>query len=445
VLAPDTRYAKNDDGLAIAYQTVGEGPTDIVFLPVFGCIDQHWDDPEYTHLLSRLADIGRLILLDARGIGASDPVPLGGLPTPERWVDDLHVVLDAVESENAAVVAAGMFGIMGMVFAATFPERTKALVLIDSYARWLRADDYPGPGTSEGIESIVDIFRQTWGTGISTLMSIPSRADDPAFRRWVARAERLTASPAELAAYWTWGLSLDVREILPVIQAPTLVVHNDPATVTTIELSQYLASNIGGARLLSFKRRDSYLFSRVEGDRLIDHIEEFVTGAPPLPDPGRSLSTVLFTDIVGSTEHAVRLGDKRWSDLLGRHDQILDAELARHRGRKVLPTGDGLLATFDGPERAIRCAKDICGAVRRLDLEIRAGVHTGEVLHRGQSIDGIAVHIGQRVTAMARSGEVLVSSTVRNLVTGSDLRFVDRGFHELKGMPEAWQLFALES
>ena len=441
---PDTRYTRNADGLALAYQTLGEGPGDVVFLSDFGCIDLVWEDPEYSQFLGRLSGLGRLILLDPRGIGASDPVPLGGLPSPERWTDDLRVVLDAVESTRATVICSGLLGVMGMVFAATYPERTASLVLIDGFARLLGSEDYPSGATPEGLQAVVDLFGRTWGLGVSTAMSTPSRSGDEAFLRWLARTERLTASPAEVTSYWTWGFGLDLRQVLPVIGVPTLVVHNEPNPIPA-EHSRYLAEHIQGAQLIEHNRKDSFLFSRTEGDRLIDHIEEFITGVPPKPRLDRALATVLFTDIVASTSMASELGDVKWASLLDRHDELLGHELDRHHGRKVVSTGDGVLATFDGPERAVRCAQSICRSVQVLGIDVRAGVHAGEVQRRGEDIAGLAVHIGARVANLAGAGEVFVSSTVKDLVAGSGIEFAHRGDHQLKGVPGSWSLYLVRA
>jgi class 3 adenylate cyclase len=389
--------------------------------------------------------MGRLIMFDPLGTGASDPVPLGGLPTPEKWIDDLRIVLDTTGSTSTVIVSCNIYGVMAMFFAATYPERTKALVLIDSFARWLGADDYPSEATQETLETVLHVFRDSWGKGIGTAMNTPSRAKDPSFLRWLARTERMGASPTEITAYWAWGMTLDVRQVLPVIGVPTLVMYNDPNYLIPGIHSRYLAEHIRGARYVELNRRDSYLMKRQEGDRVLDHVEEFITGAPPTREPDRVLTTVLFTDIVSSTEHASRLGDRPWAELLDRHDEILVLELNRHKGHKVAPTGDGLFATFDGPVKAIRCAHAICDSVRPLGIEVRAGVHIGEVQRRGDGVDGLAVNIGQRVSALAGPGEVLVSSAARNLAAGSGIQFTDRGAHVLKGVPNEWQLYRADA
>ncbi|MHB8662832.1 MAG: adenylate/guanylate cyclase domain-containing protein [Acidimicrobiales bacterium] len=444
VEVPETRYVKTEDGLAVAYQVIGDGPRDIVLIPFVPCIDVMWEEPSYAHVLQRLARIGRLIMFDWRGFGASDPVPLGALPTAENWTDDARVVLDAVGSTAASIVCHAPMGFMGMLFGATYPERTSALILIDPYAKTMVADGYPLGSTPEEMEAFSQVtIDQAWGTAASTPLFAPSRALDERFVRWLARYERGAASPAVIAAIARWNFRLDMRPVLPTIRVPTLVLlHQGEPWEPQAALGRYVADNIPGAQTRSLSGSD-FLFFSEGADELVDHIEEFITGVPPDREADRSLATVLFTDVVSSTEHASRLGDRRWTDLLDRHDALVSRELERHRGRKVNPTGDGLLATFDGPARAVRCAQAICGGVRELGIEVRAGLHTGEVELRGADIGGIAVHIGQRVSALAGPGEVLVSRTVTDLVAGSGIGFDDRGEYELKGVPGKWRLFAV--
>jgi len=438
---PETHYARTPDGINIAYQALGEGPRDILFAPSETCIDVMWDEPSFAHALHRLARLGRLICLDFRGFGGSDPVPLAALPTPELWMDDARVVLDAVGSTTAHVVATGGSGFIGMLFAATYPERTESLVLIDAAARTIWAEDYPGVPV-ELVDAYIRWVEGEWGTGAVTAAIAPSRAGDAAFRRWAGRFERGSHSRSFTSVLLSWLANLDLRAVLPAIRVPTLVLHREASQVRMPASSQYLADHIVGARLASVSGTDSTFFTE-EADAFLDHIEEFVTGVPPVREPDRALATVLFTDIVASTEHATRLGDQRWRQLLDQHDDIAARELDRHRGRKVNPTGDGMLATFDGPARAVRCAQAIVAAVRPLGIEVRAGVHTGEVELRGDDIGGIAVHIGQRVSALAGPGEVLVSRTVTDLVAGSGLEFEERGEHELKGVPGKWAIYAV--
>ncbi len=439
---PETRYAKNDNGLSIAYQTLGEGATDIVVLPTLTCVDLMWEEPSLAHVLRRLARIGRVICFDPSGAGASDPVPLGALPTPEAWMEDTRAVLDAVGSTTANLVCHGARAFLGMLFAATYGERTNTLTLIQAFARSLWAEDYPCGAPPDLFERFIDRTAQAWGTGANVAVWAPSKAGDDTFRRWWGRYERGLWSPATYMAVMRWGSKLDLRSVLPAIRVPTLVLHREDDQRVPLDHGRYLADHIPGARLVVVPGTD-FMFFTQGADEIVDHIEEFITGAPPVREPDRALATVLFTDIVDSTDHASRLGDKNWTDLLDRHDELVSRELERHRGRKVNPTGDGILATFDGPARAVRCAQAICEAVRNLGIEVRAGLHTGEVELRGEDIGGIAVHIGQRVSALAGPGEVLVSRTVTDLVAGSGLAFEERGEHDLKGVPGRWPIYAV--
>jgi class 3 adenylate cyclase len=442
VKTPETRYAKNDDGLSIAYQTLGEGSTDIILLPTYTCVDVMWEEPSLAHVLRRLARIGRLICFDVTGIGASDPAPLDAFPTSEAFMEDTRAVLDAVGSTTAHLVCHGGSGFLGMLFAATYGERTNTLTLLQSFARLLRAEDYPCGAPSHVFEGFKDLTAQRWGTGANVDLLAPSKAGDDTFCRWWGRSERAFQSPAQREANLRWFAKLDVRSILPAIRVPTLVLHREDDRVSPPDYGRYLADHIPDAQLVTVPGTDNMFFTQ-GADEIVDHIEEFITGAPPVREPDRVLATVLFTDFVDSTGHAARLGDKKWRQLLDRHDTLVARELERHRGRKVNPTGDGILATFDGPARAVRCAQSIVESVKPLGIEVRAGLHTGEVELRGEDIGGIAVHIGQRVSALAAPGEVVVSSTVVDLVAGSGLAFEDRGEHELKGVPRRWRVYVV--
>lgn len=441
VRAPETQFVQRADGLHIAYQVSGEGPREVVFVPTAHCADLMWDEPRAAHFLDRLANIGRLVLVDFWGFGASDPVPLGALPTPEAWMEDLRVVLDAVGSAKANIVSHGGSGFLGMLFAATYPERTETLTLVETTARLERSDDYPIGVPRPDLDAFVAEDKRLWGTVEHARLWAPSHQDDGQFCRWLARMERGASSKASQEARFRWLIDLDMRAVLPSIRVPTLVVNRERDFMNPQRNARFLQEHIEGSRLVVVPGTD-YLPFPQEADVIADCIEEFVTGAPPMQMPDRALATVLFTDIVGSTAHATRLGDRRWSELLDQHDAVIARELARFRGRKVNPTGDGMLATFDGPARAVRCAAAICDAVRPLGVEVRAGLHVGEVELRGDDIGGIAVHIGQRISGVATPGEVLVSRTVTDLVAGSGIEFEDRGEHELKGVPGSWQLFA---
>jgi class 3 adenylate cyclase len=441
---PETRYATGPDGSHIAYQTVGNGPLDLVFLTQLGCIDVMWEDPVFARFLRRLSRLGRLICLDWRGHGASDPVPLGAIPTIDTWSDDVLAVLDAVESSSAVVVGDGPAGSpMAMYLAAANPERVQRLILINGAARWLFADDYPAGYRPQDVAQSVGSYAASWGTGVvGCAVSAASRAADDTFRRWHAKFERLTCAPATARAVIAWAFDLDVRLVLPSIRVPTLVLQTRLPFFPE-EFGGYLCEHIADARFVTVPGRDSAVYGDAS-EEIAGEIEEFITGSKPAVEADRVLATVLFTDIVSSTQRASGLGDRGWTDLLDRHDAIVDAELSRHRGRKVQTTGDGVLATFDGPARAIRCAIAIRDSVGHLGLQIRSGLHTGECELRGDDIGGIAVHTAARVSAMAGPEEVLVSRTVVDLVAGSGLEFTDRGDHELKGVPGTWKLFSVK-
>ncbi len=442
-MVPDTHFARTDDGLSIAYQTLGDGPRDIVLVPTVHSIDRMWDEPSFARVLNRLARLGRLICLDYRGFGSSDAVPTGTLPTPEAWMEDTRVVLDAVGSSSAHIVCHATASFIGILFAATYPERTATLTLVEASARFVSDSDYPAGRSDELVEAYNEWSQQHWGTGAVVSLWAPSRDGDAAFRQWAGRFERNAMSRAGYGPMIRWAASLDMRAVLPSVRVPTLVLHRESDPVIPIDHGRYLADHIPGASLQVLPGADLWFFTD-GADDVVDHIEELVTGMRPVREADRALATVMFTDIVASTELAARLGDAEWTRILDQHDALVDRELDRHRGRKVNPTGDGVLATFDGPARAVRCALEICLEARHLGLDLRAGLHTGEVELRGQDIGGIAVHIGRRVSELAVAGEVLVSRTVKDLVTGSGLLFSDRGEHRLKGVPGVWTVFGAD-
>jgi class 3 adenylate cyclase len=439
---PETRYARGPGGSHIAYQTLGNGPLDLLFLTQIACVDLMWEDPVFARFLHRLSRLGRLICLDWRGHGASDPIPLGAIPTIDAYSDDVLAVLDAVESSRAVVIGDGAaVPSMAMYLAAANPGRVQRLVLRNGTARWLFAEDYPAGFSPELLAPYVDSTAERWGTGEQSFA--PSRADDDTFCRWHARFERLGCAPATVRALISWAFDLDVRRILPSIRVPTLVLQTPDSPTFPKEFGEYLCEHIPDARLVVVPGQDNCVYGDAS-EEIVGHIEEFVTGSKPVVEADRVLATVLFTDIVSSTERASGLGDRRWADLLDRHDAIVEVELRRHRGRKVHTTGDGVLATFDGPARAIRCAMAIRDSVRHMGLQIRSGLHTGECELRGEDIGGIAVHTAARVSALAGPEEVLVSRTVVDLVAGSGLEFSDQGDHSLKGVPGTWKLFSVE-
>jgi len=439
-LRPETRYARSGD-VHVAYQTLGDGPIDVLFVDQWWSnVDTQWDVPPLARMLERVASFSRLILLDKRGTGLSDPVPLGGLPTLEEWMDDIRAVLDAVGSRRTALLSGIGASYLTILFAATYPERTSALVLVDGYARLLGADDYlpwlPRAFPPEEWENI----RAGWGRGILLTRLAPNEAMDPAIMQSFAAYERQSASPGTGAAMLKMLYEGDVRAVLPAIRVPTLVIAHGESARVPIEHSQYLAEHIPGARYVELPGNENLPWAG-DQQRLLAVVEEFFTGVRPREDADRVLATVLFTDIVDSTRRASELGDQRWRSLLAAHDLAVRAELDRYRGREIKTTGDGFLVVFDGPARAIRCAAGVREAVRAIGLEVRSGLHTGEVELTDADVRGIAVHIGARIAALAGPGDILVSSTVKDLVIGSGIAFEDRGVHQLKGVPEEWRLF----
>ena len=442
---PETQYAKAIDGAHLAYQVVGDGPVDLVFLATWwGHVDGRWEEPTFARFLRRLSSFSRLILFDKRGTGASDPLPAAGMATWENGIDDIRTVMDAAGSQRAAFIGNADGGPLSLLFAATHPQRTAALVLFNTAARLVRAEDYPVGLPTEVAERIVDSAAEGWGTGALMETFLPSRAGDPDFRRWWAKYQRMSGTPTMSAAMTRLAFSTDARHVLPAVQAPTLVMYRRDFALVSRAQAADLAEGITDARLVEVAGTDGGLWSESNWESIADEIQEFLTGGRRVPHADRVLATLLFTDIVGSTETATRLGDHRWRELLDRHHEVVREELATHRGREVKTMGDGFLATFDGPARAVLCARAIIDRVAHLGLTVRAGLHIGEVETQDVDLAGIAVHIAARVNALAGPGEVLVSRTVKDLVAGSGIRFADRGVHTLKGAEEDWQLFAVE-
>jgi class 3 adenylate cyclase len=435
----ETRYTRSG-ALWIAYQVVGDGPFDLLWAPGYmSHVEQNWTWPAYGAFLERMASFSRLILFDRRGTGLSDRgLTLGSF---EELQDDMRAVLDAASSERAVLFGGAEGGPMCALFAATFPERTLALVLGASYPRRKWAPDYPWGLDEEAQERILASYETRWGANGFAVRSVaPSLAENEAFRRWNSEACRFAGTPGSARAWFHITMEIDVRDVLPAIRVPTLVVHRSGDRVVPVEAGRYLAEHIPDAKLVELPGDDHYPFAG-DGDALLDEVEEFLTGSRRAREPDRVLATVLFTDIVGSTERAAELGDQRWTELLAEHHRIVRDELDRHRGRVARVEGDGTLATFDGPARAVRCAGAIRDALRGLDLEVRAGLHTGEIELADTGPEGIAVHIGARIAALAAPGEVLVSNTVKDLVVGSGIDFADRGAHELKGVPGEWRVY----
>ena len=437
----ETRYARSGD-LRIAYQVHGEGPIDLVFAPGYlSHLEQNQWWPDYARFIEKMAAFSRLIIFDRRGTGLSDRIlSLGSF---EELMDDIAAVMDAARSERAALFGAAEGGPMCVLFAATFPERTSALVLGASYARRTWAPDYPWGLDEQAQQRILDGYEERWGRpGFGSRSIAPSLVDDESFQTWYAQAQRFSGTPASARAWFRITMEIDVRDVLPAIRVPTLVVHRTGDRVIPVESGRYLAEHISDAKYVEIPGVDHFPFVG-DFDATVDEVEEFLTGTRRSRELDRVLATVLFTDIVGSTARAAELGDRRWTELLAEHHRLVRQELDRHRGRVVRVEGDGTLTTFDGPARAIRCAEAIRDGVRALGLEVRAGLHTGEIELAGAGVEGIAVHIGARIAALAGAGEILVSSTVKDLVVGSGIEFADRGAHELKGIPGEWRVYGV--
>jgi pimeloyl-ACP methyl ester carboxylesterase len=439
---PPTQYAKSGDA-SIAYQVVGDGPMDLVLVLGFAThLELQWESPPFARFFERISSFSRLIIFDKRGTGLSDPVT--EVPTLEERIDDVRAIMDAAGSERAALFGISEGGPMGVLFAATHPDRVTALVLHGAMGRTTEAPDYPWASPAEALrESTAEFIAPYWGQQAEGMVELfaPSFAHDPEAVEFTARMERSAASPAMVQQIFEMFLGIDVRAVLPTIHVPTLVLHRRGDRVVNRRAGEELAAQIPGARYVELPGIDHLPWAG-DSEAVLGEIEEFLTGARSVPEPDRVLATVMFTDIVGSTERAAELGDARWRELLSAHQAAVRRELTRFRGREVKTLGDGSLATFDGPARAIRCGHAITAAARPLGLEVRIGLHSGEVELMEEDVGGIAVHIAARVGALAAAGEVLVSSTVKDLVAGSGIGFVDRGAKHLKGISGEWWLFA---
>lgn len=439
---PQTKYAKSGDA-SIAYQVVGDGPIDVVLVLGFAThLELQWDSPHFARFFERIGAFSRLIIFDKRGTGLSDPV--AEVPTLEQRIDDVRAVMDAAGSERAALIGISEGGPMSVLFAAAHPDRVSALVLYGAMGRTTEAPDYPWASPAEALrESTAELIAPYWGQQAEGMIELfaPSFVDDPREMELVARMERSAASPAMVLQIFEMFLDIDVRAVLPTIHVPTLVLHRRLDRVVNRRAGEALAAQIPGARYVELSGIDHLPWAG-DSDAVVGECEEFLTGVRSVAEPDRVLATVMFTDIVGSTERAGELGDARWRNLLTAHHEAVRRELLRFRGREVKALGDGYLATFDGPARAIRCGRAIVEAAPSLGLEVRIGIHSGEVEVMEEDVGGIAVHIAARVGALAAAREVLVTSTVRDLVAGSGIRFTDRGATELKGIPDEWHLFA---
>jgi class 3 adenylate cyclase len=443
VSSPTTRYARSGD-TNIAYQVVGEGPFDLVWVPGWiSNVEAAWELPEYARFLTRLASFSRLILFDKRGTGLSDGVPIADLPDLEQRMDDVRAVLQAAGSQRAAVFGASEGGNLSILFAATYPERVRALVLAGTYVKRRWSPDYPWAPTPEVRERQHALLEREWSGDMDVADLAPSADGDPALVRRLATFFRRSASPGAAVALNRMNTDIDTRSVLPSIAAPTLVLARSGDRSVSAEEGRWIAGQIPRARYVELPGADHLPWTG-DTDGLLDEVEVFLTGVRRAPDLDRRLATVLFTDIVGSTARAAALGDRTWHDLLEEHHARVRRELERFGGHEVDTAGDGFFATFDGPARAVRCACAIGAQVRELGLEVRAGVHTGEVQMTDGTVRGLAVHIGARVAAAAGPGEVLVSSTVKDLVAGSGLRFRDHGRAQLPGVPGEWQLYLVE-
>jgi class 3 adenylate cyclase len=441
---PTTQYARSGE-VSIAYQVVGEGETDLVVaFPYVSHLDLLWESPAQAHFIRRLASFARVIAFDRRGVGLSDPV--AGPATLDERMDDLRAVMDAAGSERAALLGMSEGAMMCMLYAATRPERVSALVLWGAMARTSWAPDYPWAPPKEALVEAHGLFGPFWGQGASIEIFSPSLADDPVAREHMARVERQAASPARVEALFELFLDLDVRDALPLIHVPTLVLHRRHDRAVNWRAARWLAEQIDGSRYIELEGDDHFPWVGGGGADALDAVEEFLTGVRPAAAQERVLATVLFTDIVDSTGLASRMGDRRWRELLEAHHALVRERLEQFGGREVKTTGDGFLAVFDGPSRAVTCAREIVEGMPSLGIEVRAGLHTGEVELMGDDdVGGIAVHVAARIAALAGAGEVLASRTVRDLGVGSGIDFVSFGRHSLKGVPDDWDLYLVAS
>ena len=440
---PETRYVRSQ-GYHIAYQVVGEGPGDVVLIPGFAShLEIAWEYPLLERWFRRVSSYARLILVDKRGTGLSDKVPNDRLPTLEERMDDVLAVLDAIGSQRTALCGISDGGAMAALFAATYPGRTSALVLDGAWARAFSAPDYPWGFDESSFHERVEAVQRVWGTPAIAAFPAPDLANDGAFAAWWAKYSRMAASPGAVETLMRMAFEGDVRSILPSISCPTLVVHKTHDPFVDVRHGRYLAAHIPRARLVERPGNDHLHYLGDDLDDYHNEVELFLTGELRSFNPERMLATVVFLDIVQSTEQLAYVGDRKWADTLNQYHVIVRQQLRRFRGREIDTAGDGFFASFDGPARAVRCARAIVDGVRTIGLEARAGVHTGECEVVGDKLAGIAVHVGARIMAKAKAGEVLVSGTVRDLVSGSGLEFESRGLEVLKGVPGEWHVLSV--
>ncbi len=431
---PATQYARTPEGVHIAYQVFGSG-LDLVFVPGFvSHIDNYWDEPRLARMLQRIGSFARVIMFDKRGTGLSSRV--SRLPSMDERMDDVRAVMDAEDVEDAAIFGVSDGGSLATLFAAHHPERCKALILYGAFARF--SSWFP---TEESLEEFFGYVESIWGSGESLSHFAPGAADDPGLKVWWGKFERLGGDPKAVAELMRMNSQIDITDILPTVQAPTLVIHRAEDILVDYEGGRQLAAGIPNARLVTLSGPDHLPFVGNDSQRIIDEMEEFLTGVRSVTTSDRVLATMMFTDIVDSTQMAHAMGDDKWRDVLKAHNEEIRLELARHRGTEIKALGDGFLATFDGPARAIQCALEIQRGTKKLGIKVRSGLHTGEVRMVNGDVEGIAVHIASRVAAAASGSEVLVSRTVKDLVAGSGITLEDAGSHSLKGVPEEWRLF----
>ncbi len=440
-MQPATQYAKSGD-VHVAYQVVGEGPIDLVIVPGWvSHLELLWEEPQAAAFLRRLGDFSRLILFDKRGTGLSDPMTYA--PPVDERMDDIRAVMDAADSKQAALFGYSEGGSLAAVFAAMHPDRVSALIAYGSFARMLRAPDYPGGWPEDQLNAFLEGAAKAGMTGDYYDVVVPSRHGDKRFREWFARITRQAASPAMMELSLRANAAIDIRQLLPSIRVPTLIIHRIEDRLVLVAHGRYLAEHIPAAKYVELEGGDHWPWFG-DTDAVVEEVEEFLTGMRHEGPSDRILATVMFTDIVGSTGHVAKMGDKAWRQLLDQHDAVTSRQVERFRGRELKNTGDGVLATFDGPARAVQCARTIQSATRAIGLEVRAGLHAGECEVRGDDIGGLAVHIAARVAAAADPGETLVSSTVKDLVAGSGIEFEERGLHTLRGVPDQWRLYAVK-
>ena len=441
----ETRYVKTADGY-VGYQVFGGGELDLLFVTNWSNnLDAMWQEPSLARYLDRLASFARVICFDQRGSGISDPVPVAARLTLDAWMDDVRAVLDAVGADRPAILADTEGGPMALLFAATFPERVSSLVLVNSFARWRRAPNYPIGMPPDAYSNMLALYEASYGQNADMLLlTAPSMANDARFRSWFLTYQRLSMPPGQSTNLYQWVTNLDVRDVLSTMKSSTLVVHRSDARFHRVAFGRYLNDHIPNSAFVELTGADTYPFHAGEFSDLLDVVEEYLTGERHHAETDRMLASVLFTDIVGSTQKAAELGDEQWSDLLAVHDRISAEHVDRFRGEMVKHTGDGIVATFDGPARAVTCGLRMTEAMQRLGIEIRVGLHTGEVEKRENDLLGLAVHIAARVMDKAPDSGVAVSSTVKDLVVGSGFAFHSMGEQVLKGVPGEWALYQVE-